>query len=205
MAFTFFFRDLDALKLIPEYVFPDFGDDDDLCVWDAGCANGPEVYSLLIYLKESVDIGTFERIRISASDIDKSNRFEKIIECGRYRKNELMSVPPYILKKYFTRDENADIYTVQSELRDKIVYRKHDLLSLKPVETELNLIICKHVLQHFSIRQQEDVVRMFYNSLKPGGCLLTEFSHVLPEAGEDLFEKVIPCRNLYRKKYNAES
>ena len=109
-----------------------------------------------------------------------------------------------ILKRYFTKDENAEIYTVRSELREKIVYRKHDLLSLKPVETEFNLIICKHVLQHFSRGQQEDVVRMFYDSLKPGGCFLTESSHEFPETDEDLFERVLPCRNLYRKPCDSE-
>jgi chemotaxis protein methyltransferase CheR len=205
MAFTFFFRDMDSIKLIPHYVFSDLGSDAPLRIWDAGCANGPEIYSLLIYLKETLDGDTFERIRVSASDIDNSNRFEKIIECGRYRKNELMSVPPNILRKYFTKDENLEIYTVKSELRDKIVYRKHDLLSLKPVETGFNLIICKHVLQHFSAGQQGGVVRMFYDSLKPGGCFLTEYSHNLPEKGEDLFERVLPYRNLYRKPFTVEA
>lgn len=199
MAFTFFFRDLDAIKLIPDHVLSGFGEDDSLRVWDAGCANGPEVYSLLIYLKENVDSDTFERINISASDIDSSNRFEKVIECGRYRKNELMSVPPRILKKYFTKDADAEIYTVSSELRDKVVYKKHDLLSLDPVETEFHLIICKHVLQHFSEGQQAEVVRMFYHSLKPGGCFLTEYSQDIPEACTGLFERVLPHKSLFKK------
>jgi len=204
MAFTFFFRDLDAIKLIPDYVLPGFREDDLLRVWDAGCANGPEIYSLLIYLKENVDSDTFERIRISASDIDNSNRFKKIIECGRYRKNELMSVPPHILEKHFTKDEDAEIYTISNELRDKVVYRKHDLLSLKPVETEFNLVICKHVLQHFSAGQQADVVRMFHSSLKSGGCFLTEYSQGLPGACDGLFERVLPSGNLFRKNGDFE-
>ena len=108
MAFTFFFRDLDAIKLIPDCVIPDFDDYRSFKVWDAGCANGPEIYSLLIYLKETVDPEIFDRIQVAASDIDNSNRFEKIIECGRYRKNELMSVPSHILEKYFVKDEDAE-------------------------------------------------------------------------------------------------
>ena len=30
MAFTFFFRDMDSIKLIPRYVFSDLDSDDDL-------------------------------------------------------------------------------------------------------------------------------------------------------------------------------
>ena len=36
MAFTFFFRDLDAIKLIPEYVLSDISKKSDVKVWDAG-------------------------------------------------------------------------------------------------------------------------------------------------------------------------
>lgn len=200
MAFTFFFRDLDAIEMIPEFVLPGIYGDDPVRIWDAGCANGPEIYSLLMYLKENVNPETFEKLRITASDIDKSNRFRDIIDCGRYKKNELMSVPSHILKKYFTKDEGAEIYTINCEFRGKIVYRKHDLLSLEPVENGFHLIICKHVLQHFSNRQQVSVIMMFYNSLNDGGYLLTEYSQVFPEVCENIFERVIPGRNLFRKK-----
>jgi chemotaxis methyl-accepting protein methylase len=120
MAFTFFFRDMDAIKLIPDYVLPDIPGKKIIKIWDAGCANGPEVYSILIHLKETLNQEKFNEIRIFASDIDSSNRFKKIIEEGTYKKNQISSVPPDILKKYFLQDaENPDIYIISENLRKK--------------------------------------------------------------------------------------
>jgi chemotaxis protein methyltransferase CheR len=72
-------------------------------------------------------------------------------------------------------------------------------LSLKPVGYDFDLIICKHVLQHFSDKEQVDVVKMFYNSLICNGFLLCEFSQEIPEYLNSHFIRVVPEKNLYRK------
>jgi chemotaxis protein methyltransferase CheR len=201
MAFTFFFRDLDAIKLIPEYVLSNISEKRSIKIWDAGCANGSETYSILIHLKETLDEEQFEKIEIFASDIDISNRFKKIIEEGTYKKNQISSVPPDILKKYFEQDiENPDIYVISKNLREKISYQKHDLLSLSTIGYDFDLIICKHVLQHFNNKGQVDVIKMFYNALSDEGFLLCEYSQEIPEYLNDRFVKVLPDKKLYRKK-----
>lgn len=200
MAFTFFFRDLDAIELIPNYVLSNLPEINTIKIWDAGCANGPEIYSVLIYLKETLNQERFNQIKIFASDIDSSNIFKKIIESGIYKKNQISSVPPDILKRYFSQDtEDPDIYIVSEELREKVNYQKHDLLSLKPVGYGFDLIICKHVLQHFNDKEQADVVKMFHGSLSDKGFLLCETSHKIPEYLSDHFERILPEKNLYRK------
>lgn len=182
MAFTFFFRDMDAISLIPNYVLPNVSEKDIIKIWDAGCANGSEIYSILIHLQETLPEKQFERIKLFASDIDTSNRFKKIIEDGAYRKNQICSVPPAILEKYFLQDkENTELYIISEKLREKVYYQKHDLLSLNPIGSDFDLVICKHVLQHFSRKEQVDVIKMFYNSLKDEGFLLCEFSQAIPE------------------------
>ncbi len=200
MAFTFFFRDLDAIKLIPEYVLSNISEKKSVKIWDAGCANGSETYSILIHLKETLDEEQFKKIEIFASDIDISNRFKKIIEEGTYKKNQISSVPPDILKKYFEQDiENPDIYVISKNLREKISYQKHDLLSLNAIGYDFDLIICKHVLQHFNNKEQVDVIMMFYNSLADEGFLLCEYSQEIPEYLNDHFVRVLPEKKLYRK------
>lgn len=200
MAFTFFFRDLDAIELIPNYVLSNLPEINTIKIWDAGCANGPEIYSVLIYLKETLNQERFNQIKIFASDIDSSNIFKKIIEGGIYKKNQISSVPPDILKRYFSQDaEDPDIYIISEELREKVNYQKHDLLSLKPVGYGFDLIICKHVLQHFNEKEQADVVKMFHDSLSDKGFLLCETSHKIPEYLNDHFERILPEKNLYRK------
>jgi len=135
-----------------------------------------------------------------ASDIDNSNRFKKIIEEGTYKKNQISSVPLDILKKYFEQDiENPDIYVISKNLREKISYQKHDLLSLNATRYDFDLIICKHVLQHFNNKEQVDVIKMFYNSLADVGFLLCEYSQEIPEYLNDHFVRVLPEKKLYRK------
>lgn len=200
MAFTFFFRDLDAIKLIPDYVLCNTPGRKNIKIWDAGCANGSETYSILIHLKETLDEKQFKKIEIHASDIDNSKRFKKIVEEGTYKKNQISSVPPDILKKYFEQDiENPDIYIVSEYLREKVSYQRHDLLSLNAMGRDFDLIICKHVLQHFSDNEQVDVIKMFYNSLMDDGFLLCEHSQEIPEYLNNHFTKVLSDKNLYRK------
>ncbi|KKG10385.1 hypothetical protein EO95_01700 [Methanosarcina sp. 1.H.T.1A.1] len=200
MAFTFFFRDLDAIELIPKYVLSSISGKKTIKIWDAGCANGPEIYSILIHLKETLNDEQFKKITIFASDIDNSNRFRKIIEEGTYKKNQISSVPSNTLKKYFVQDlENPDIYIISENLREKVNYQKHDLLSLNSIGYDFDLIICKHVLQHFNYKEQVDVVKMFYNSLTDDGFLLCEISQEIPEYLSGHFTRILPEQNLYRK------
>lgn len=200
MAFTFFFRDLDAIKLIPEYVLSNVSEKKSIKIWDAGCTNGSETYSILIHLKETLDEEQYKKIKMFASDIDNSNRFKKIIEEGTYKKNQISSVPPDILKKYFEQDiEKPDIYVISENLREKVSYQKHDLLSLNAIGYDFDLIICKHVLQHFNNKEQVDVIKMFYNSLADVGFLLCEYSQEIPEYLNDHFVRVLPEKKLYRK------
>jgi len=201
MAFTFFFRDLDAIRLIPEHVLPRVADKDNIRIWDAGCANGPEVYSLLIHLKEKTNEEIFSKITVAASDIDNSSIFGEVIKKGMYRKNQTSSVPPEIMKKYFThKTDEPDVFIIDKELREKISYQKHDLLSLKAIGDNFDIIICKHVLQHFTPDEQKNVIRMFHNSLTEEGFLLTEFSQEIPECFQKHFTRILPGQNLYRKK-----
>jgi len=54
MAFTFFFRDLPTLNGIRNHVIPKLKDNQYINVWDAGCAMGPEPYSLAIIFRENL-------------------------------------------------------------------------------------------------------------------------------------------------------
>ena len=53
MAFTFFFRDMQILDLAVKHVVPYAMGRSRIKVWDAGCAMGPEPYSLAIVLAEN--------------------------------------------------------------------------------------------------------------------------------------------------------
>ncbi|HOT78313.1 MAG TPA: CheR family methyltransferase, partial [Candidatus Wallbacteria bacterium] len=74
-----------------------------------------------------------------------------------------------------------------------------NLLSLKPVGEDYSLIICKNVLLHFQPEERVKVIKMFYDSLAPGGYFITEQTQKMPEELAHLFQKVVDDAQLFKK------
>jgi len=98
MAFTFFFRDRETLDLICELVLPKLRDRKYINIWDAGCADGPEAYSLAIMLKENMGDFGFRNVRIYATDIDESGDFGNVINKGIYPKDAIKRIDMQIFE-----------------------------------------------------------------------------------------------------------
>ena len=97
MAFTFFFRDKQTLDLIVEHVLPDLKRHMYINIWDAGCAMGPEPYSLAIMLRENMGPFLFRNVHIYATDIDDSDEFGQIMARGIYPEERVKRIPPHLL------------------------------------------------------------------------------------------------------------
>jgi chemotaxis protein methyltransferase CheR len=199
MAFTYFFRDLQTLEMICEHSLPVLRSRQYINIWDAGCATGPEPYTLAILIREHVGHMYYRNVRISATDIDGSNLFDEIIKDAVYPKNQVERIPKEIFKKYFVPDEKVDHFRIIDEIKRAVTFKKHDLLSLIPVNKEFGLILCKNVLLHFNEVQRIDVIKMFYDSLTEGGFLAMEQTQKLPRSLENLFEPVVSNAQLYKK------
>ena len=169
-------------------------------IWDAGCAHGPEPYSIAILLRENMTEFLFRNVRIYATDIDISNRFGRIIAEGVYPEHELKRIPPHIRAKYFRPTGRPSLYRLCDELRARIRFLKHDLLSLVPPRRGFNLIVCKNVLLHFRPTQRAEVIAMFHETLAEGGFLILEQTQELPSQSEELFERVSCRGQLFRKR-----
>ncbi len=199
MAFTYFFRDVQTLELARDHTLPFLKSRRYIKIWDAGCAMGPEPYTLAILLRESMGHMYFRNIRIKATDIDGSNLFGKIISEGIYPREQVERIPGNLLEKYFEKDEAGNYYRVIEEVRRAVSYQKHDLLSLQPPDTEFGLVVCKNVLLHFNEKQGIEVIQMFHDSLMEGGFLVFEHTQNLPQAVSHLFEPVVSNAQLFRK------
>ena len=106
MAFTYFFRDMHTLEMIRDHVVPILRTRRYIHIWDAGCAMGPEPYSLAMMLRENMGPMIFRNVKIHATDIDNSNLFDDIIREGVYPEEQLKRIPRDIFKKYFEQSEN---------------------------------------------------------------------------------------------------
>ncbi len=203
MAFTFFFRDNAVLELIGTHVVPSLVGYSKIRIWDGGCAMGPEPYSLAITLAERMSHFAFRNVHIDATDIDEQGDFGRTIEKAVYPKEELERIPRAILEKYFVPAEEQGYFRIIDTIRGSIHFRRHDLLSLKPIADGYQLIMCKNVLLHFSPDDRTKVIRMFHSALARGGYFATERTQEMPEQVAGLFERVSAEGQLYRKVEGA--
>lgn len=197
MAFTFFFRDTQTLEMITELALPDLKRQQFIRIWDAGCAFGPEPYSLAIMMRENMGRFLFRNVKIDATDIDESD-FGTIIANGVYGEQELGRIPRDIFEKYFALYAPGR-FQIDEELRRAVAFQRHDLLSLQPVRQDFGLIVCKNVLLHFSPEQRVAVIQMFYHALMEGGYMVTEQTQKLPPGTEHLFRQMTGAAQLYQK------
>ncbi|WP_303866579.1 protein-glutamate O-methyltransferase CheR [Acetobacterium wieringae] len=200
MAFTYFFRDLHTLELICNHAIPELWSMPTIKIWDAGCAMGPEPYTLAMLLRERLDQGDFEKVKIQATDIDGSDLFDQIIYQAEYPWEQVQRIPVEIFNKYFIKVKNRDFYRLTAEIRGAVTFLKHDLLTLNAIGKDFGLIVCKNVLLHFNEQERIDVLQMFHDSLMDGGYLAMEQTQKLPAELADQFEAVVSNAQIYQKR-----
>ncbi|HPT68774.1 MAG TPA: CheR family methyltransferase [Syntrophomonas sp.] len=199
MAFTYFFRDVQTLELACDHALPVLKTRRYINIWDAGCAMGPEPYTLAIILRERMGHMYFRNVRITATDIDESNLFGKIISDGVYPREQVERIPNDLFNNYFEKAEKEGNYRIVDELRRALNFIRHDLLTLQSPGNDYGLIVCKNVLLHFNEEQRIKVIQMFYDSLMEGGFLVFEQTQTLPKSVSHLFTPVVSNAQLFQK------
>jgi chemotaxis protein methyltransferase CheR len=187
MAFTFFFRDSHTLELAIRTIAPEVSGRSKIRIWDAGCAMGPEPYTIAILLAEHFGNFSFKNIRIDASDIDEQDAFGPIIRNGNYPWDQLQRIPEVIFKRYFIPSQETGTFRVANHIREKVQFQKHNLLSMRAIGDGYTMIICKNVLLHFTQQERIEILKMYHRSLMPGGYLILERTQPLPMEVSNLF------------------
>lgn len=198
MAFTFFFRDRDTLEQLCEHILPKIRDRKYINIWDAGCADGPEPYSLAIMIRENMGNFGFRNVQIYASDIDESGEFGNIIGRGVYPKAAVKRVDKAIFEKYF-QSVSKELCKVNEEIMKRISYQQHNLLTCKPIRDGFSLIVCKNVLLHFKAEERVEVIKMFHRALADHGFFVTEQTQKMPAEISDLFIPLTKKGQLFQK------
>jgi chemotaxis protein methyltransferase CheR len=197
MAFTFFFRDAETLELAIEQVLPALYERDRIDIWDAGCAHGPEPYTLAILLREKLPESLFRKVRIHATDVDRD--FAAQVNEGDFPESELRRLPPGILEEYFRPLCDSSRYRLVEEIRAIISFSHHDLLTFEPFKKNFSLIVCKNVLLHFNEEQRCKVLRMFHAALRCDGALVMEHTQKIPAALSGMFQPMVCHAQVYAK------
>ena len=199
MAFTFFFRDHHTLNKVVEFLVPHIAGYSRIKIWDAGCAMGPEPYTFAIILAEKMGPYSFRNVRITASDIDETNTFGTIVTNGIYPESDLKRIPPEVFEKYFSKADEDGYYKIDESIRSRLEFKKHDLLTLKPLDTGYQLVICKNVLLHFQPQERVEVIKRFHKVLAPGGFFVTEQTQQMPPECAHLFKSLATDAHVFQK------
>ena len=199
MAFTFFFRDLQTLEYVTEHVIPTLKGRSYINIWDAGCAMGPEPYTLAIILRENMGMFMYRNVRIYATDIDEQDTFGPMIVKGVYPYEMLKRIPKEIFSSYFSQTETSGDYLIREDVRKAVEFQKHDLLSLTPIRGNLGMVLCKNVLLHFNYEKRVEVYKMFYGALADDGFLVNEHTQKLPKEVSHMFKPILPNAQIFQK------
>ncbi|MCX7995740.1 MAG: protein-glutamate O-methyltransferase CheR [candidate division WOR-3 bacterium] len=180
---SYFFRNYETFEYLMKEVLPQFTKNERIVLWSAGCAQGEEAYSLAIIAAEA---GISHKTFIYATDIDDGAL--KKAEIGVYPEIAFQYTPREYLEKYFVRCNEG--YRIKDDIKKNLQFILLDLFDFFPYGP-CDLIMCRNVLIYMGRDAQSELVRKFYQSLKPRGYLVIGRVELLLGIPEAKFFKII--------------
>ena len=198
IAVTSFFRDPESFELLSEKAITQLvkkaSGGSPIRVWVAGTSTGEEAYSLAMLFMEA-----FERerrwpsLKIFATDINQQN-IDTAAQ-GQYPESAAVELTPSRLERFFVK--NGSYFVVKPELRQVIVFARHNLLEDPPF-TRMDLVSCRNMLIYFRPEAQDRAQRRLQYAVKPDGYLFLGSSESLLGASTafstlDVKHKIFQC------------
>jgi len=169
---TSFFRDTDAHRYLKTTLLPRLLKskklDETLRIWVPACSTGEEPYSIAMMLLEILGNKPDKpNIQIFATDL--STKAISKARIGDYSKQELDSVSPARLQRFYTKSGNN--YRIAKMVRDMCVFAPHNILSDPPF-SRLDFISCCNLLIYLDTAAQKKVIAIFHYALNNNGYLM---------------------------------
>jgi chemotaxis protein methyltransferase CheR len=175
---TYFFRHPEHFEALRVHVLPDLIARNQykrsLRIWDAGCADGPEPYSLSILFKRDMvhQLAGWD-VTVLGTDINRHS-LARARE-GRYEEWALRSMSAEAREMYFVRQEKS--WAIAPEYKEGVSFQYHNLVedpfpSLINNLSSFDLIVCRNVMIYFGPVLMTRILLQFDQCLTPGGWLL---------------------------------
>lgn len=175
---TEFFREKPHFDFLEQTFLPEMKakGTNNIMAWIGASSNGQEAYSLAMCFEEfkRQNGGVKPDYRILSTDIDT-----EVLEFGAdgiYPANFVeKQIPPDCVRRYFLKGKgaNADKYKINPDVRQKIKFRKHNLvLKSERVPVMFDLIMVRNVLIYFDPPTVELVITKMLDHLNVGGVLI---------------------------------
>ncbi len=173
----------------------------ELRVWVAGCATGEEAYSLAMLFDEAIRrAGSSRLFKVFATDVHTGAL--KIASAGVYAPDRMKDVSEERLARYFTRRADGH-YQVSSELRHRLVFTEHDVLTDTPF-TNLDLVSCRNMLIYLGPQAQRRALASLSYGLRVGAILFLGSSETLGEMAPH-FDVVNETGKIFRKRVHSRA
>ncbi len=190
--FTNFFREQAHFNFLSGQILPAWAKGlpsgkRELTIWSSACSSGEEPYTIAMVIEEFLarNPQVTWSYKIIASDI--STRVLGKAEKGVYNHENISKVPAPLVKKYFQKGvgQAKGFYKVKKELRQKIQFKRVNLMEDFPWGNPLDVIFCRNVMIYFNSETQQDLVQKFYGALIKGGYLFIGHSESIARLKHD--------------------
>ncbi len=200
---TTFFRDPESIAFLKEAILPRILDgrspNNPVRIWVPACATGEEAYSLAIIIVDLLgDQATNIPIQIFATDLSELAISKARV--GVYTQNELSTVPPQYMQRFFTKIDGA--YRVAKHIRDLCVFAPHNVFKDPPFY-RLDMVSCCNLMIYLDQVLQKKVLTTFHYALNKGCYLVLGKSESIGAAPQ-FFSQVEKKHKVYTKKEVAQ-
>ncbi|WP_291783128.1 chemotaxis protein CheB [Cecembia sp.] len=198
---TSFFRDSDSYRYLKDKLLPRLLEsrrgEETFRVWVPACSSGEEALSIAMMILEVQEkTGTHIPVQMFATDL--SEKVIKKARIGEYSRNELKSVSPKRLQRFFT--ENGNKFRVAKIIRDICVYAPHDVLKDPPF-SRIDFISCRNLFIYLDIPAQKRLLATFHYALNESGYLMLGKAETISSSA-NLFSIVNKKYRIYSRNNN---
>lgn len=193
---TFFFREKAHFEYFQNTALPEItarrrAQTGPIRIWCAGCSSGEEPYTLAMLVREHLNV-PLDRGRVLLLASDLSAKALQTAMRGVYSDERLEQMPAGLRNKYFRR-QDANHHVVADEIRDAVVYRRHNLMDATyPFKHAFDAVFCRNVMIYFDRPTRDALIQKFHKHTVPGGYLFIGHSETLGRDG-DLYQYIMPA------------
>ncbi len=197
---SYFFRNPSVFHSLQSLVFPYLQTLLAVKIWCAGCAQGEEVYSLTILLKEH---GLLEKSHIYATDISakslaKAQQTSYLLpSLTQLEENYQKAGGKHHFEDYISIKNHH--FEMQNFAQPYIQFIEHDLLQ-KSIVQDIHLILCRNVLIYFKLPAYKAILQSLYESLAPQGFMCLGAVDTILHHNVKVWETFNMHSNIFRKK-----
>ena len=130
--------------------------------------------------------------RILATDI--STHVLTGAHAGVYSEESLKNLSAEWRRRYFKKSD--DTYLLDDDVKKEVIFKQLNLMDNFHFQKPFDLIFCRNVMIYFKQETKNELVRKFYDLLKPGGYLFIGHSETI-QKDEAKFHYIEP--SIYQK------